>query len=171
MYAGAPAKAAALIERQLPAFRRAFLLRVYAVKAFTAYLQTAAWVGAIAHGASDAPRLQASIRRACKGLGSDAASRAVPVLVGAGLATLRGDLETAVDHYRRAATAFDAVDMMLMASSARWRLGELLGGDEGRVLIEQTRAVLAAEGVVRPDRVVAMFAPVAADARRFVARE
>jgi hypothetical protein len=146
-------------------------LRVYAVKAFTAYLGTAAWVGAIASGASDVPRLQASIRRVCKGLGDDAASRAIPVLVGAGLATLRGDLDAAVDGYRRAAAGFDAVDMMLMSSAARWRLGELLGGDEGRALIAQTAAALSAEGIVRPDRVVATFAPVAADARRVVARE
>jgi len=71
-----------------------------------------------------------------------------------------------VEGYRGAAAGFEAVDMMHIASAARWRLGELLGGDEGRVLIGQARAALSAEGIVRPDRVVAMFAPVPADARR-----
>jgi len=36
----------------------------------------------------------------------------------------------------------------------------------GRALVDQARAALVAEGIVRPDRVVAMFVPVTADARR-----
>jgi hypothetical protein len=53
-----------------------------------------------------------------------------------------------------------------MAASASWRLGELLRGDDGRALVAQARADLSAEGIVRPDRVVAMMAPVPADTRR-----
>lgn len=166
LYAGAPAKAVELMDRRLPAVRRAFLLRVYAVRAFTSYIQTTAWLGALAGGAPEPARLRASIRRTCDGLGTDAVTRSVPLVVGAGLAVLHGDLDAAVEGYRGAAAAFDAVDMMMNASAARWRLGELLGGDEGRALIGQASAALSAEGIVRPDRVVAMFAPVSADARR-----
>jgi hypothetical protein len=87
-------------------------------------------------------------------------------LVGAGLAVLRGDLDAAAAGYRSAALGLDAADTTTVANAARWRLGELLGGDDGRALVEQARAALLADGIVRPDRVVATYAPVAADARR-----
>jgi hypothetical protein len=133
---------------------------------FTAYVRTSAWLGALAAGAPRPARLRAAILRTCDGLDGQAITRPVPLLVGAGLAVLRGDLEAAVRGYRDAAASFETGDMMMNASCARWRLGELLGGDEGRALIDQARAALSAEGIVRPDRVVAMLAPVGPDARR-----
>jgi len=117
-------------------------------------------------GAPDAARLRASIRRECEGLGADIVTSPVPLLVRAELAVLRGDLDAAVEGYRGAEAGFDALDMALLSSAARWRLGELLGGDEGRARVDQVSAALSAEGIVRPDRVVAMLAPVSADARR-----
>ena len=48
--------------------------------------------------------------------------------------------------------------MRLFAAAATRRLGELKGG-EGRTLIEQADRVMTAEGVRRPDRLAAMFAP------------
>jgi hypothetical protein len=52
-----------------------------------------------------------------------------------------------VAGYRVAATEFGALDRALVSSSARWRLGELLGGDEGRALVSEVRTALAAEGI------------------------
>jgi tetratricopeptide (TPR) repeat protein len=167
LYTGAPAKAVELIDRLLPAARRAFLLHIYLVRSFTAVLRTIAWLAALVDGAPEPARVRASIQRACRGLDRHAQSRGVPLLADAGLAVLRGDLDAAVDGYRAAAAAWDASDTMLLAAPARWRLGELLGGDEGRALVEQATAALSAEGVVRPERVVAMFAPVPPEARRF----
>jgi hypothetical protein len=120
----------------------------------------------LAQGAPAPARLRASLRRACDVLGTQGVARPVQHIVHAGLAVLHGDLDAAVEAYRAAAGGFDATDMMTIAASARWRLGELLGGDEGHALVGQARAALLAEGVVRPDRVVAMMAPVPADARR-----
>ena len=111
-------------------------------------------------------KLLESITANLESLGPHVIARPVPLLVGAGLAVLRGDLDAAIEGYRGAAAGFDAIDMGLVSSSARWRLGELLGGDEGRSLVGQVRAALSAEGIVRPDRVVAIFAPVPPDARR-----
>src|SRR5262249_1750711 len=66
LYTGAPEKALEVIDRGLPRIRRAFLLRVYAMRTFTAYLQSTACLGALADGASDPARVRASIRRACR---------------------------------------------------------------------------------------------------------
>jgi hypothetical protein len=166
LYAGAPGKAIEIFDRRLPRIRRAFLLRVYAARAFTAYLRSTAWLAALADGAPDPARLRDAVRRGCRVFRDHDATRGVPLLLRAGLAVLHGDLDAAVAGYRDAADCFAAVDMVMHASVARWRLGELLGGDEGRALVNQTHVALSAEGIVRPDRVVAMFAPVAANARR-----
>ena len=165
LYTGAAAKAVEVLDRGLPAIRRAFLFRVYLMKVTATLVRTAAWLGALSDGAPAPRRLRAAIERACNGLGRDPQSRAVAVLVGAELAVLRGDLEAAATGYRSAARGFDAADIATFADAARWRLGELLGGDDGRALVDQARAALVAEGIVRPDRVVAMFVPVAADSR------
>ena len=50
-------------------------------------------------------------------------------------------------------------DMALCVALARHRLGALLGGDEGRALIMQAEQWMASQGIARPDRVLALFAP------------
>ncbi|HEY0483502.1 MAG TPA: AAA family ATPase [Kofleriaceae bacterium] len=166
LYAGAAAKAVEVLDQRLPPIRRAFLYRIYLIKATGTLVRTAAWLGALSGGSPAPRRLRAAIERACRGLGSDPLSRAVALLARAELAVLRGDLDAAAAGYRSAVLGFDAADTTTVADAARWRLGELLGGDEGRALVDQARAALVTEGIVRPERVVAMFVPVAADARR-----
>ena len=166
LYAGAPGRAVELLERRMPAILNAFLMRIYAVRAFNIFLHLTAWLGLLGAGAPDPGRLAARIRKLCRRLDRDLPMRAVPLIAGAGLAVVRGDLDAAVTGYREAAAGFDALDMAQLASTARWRLGELIGGDAGRALIADARAALAAEGVVRPDRLVAAFAPITAGTRR-----
>ncbi|HTJ44165.1 MAG TPA: AAA family ATPase [Kofleriaceae bacterium] len=163
LYAGDPRAALAIFDEEVPVFRRAYLFRVQAVRAFTAFVQLAARLGALAQGGDR--KLEGAIAKQRANLDQGDLERSVPMLVDAELAVLRGDLEVAAIRYRSAAAGFEAVDMTLISSAARWRLGELLGGDEGRTLRTEVEARLAGEGVARPERVVAMFAPVPADAR------
>src|SRR5262249_14203117 len=67
-------------------------------------------------------------------------------------AEVRRDLETAP-------TGFDAVGMGLHAAAARRRLGELLGGDEGRRLVEHADAWMTAQTIRSPARMTRMIAP------------
>jgi hypothetical protein len=60
---------------------------------------------------------------------------------------------------RDSAQRLEALDMPLHAAAARWRLGGLLGGAEGRALIEQADAELRQRGIVNPARLTAMLAP------------
>jgi hypothetical protein len=49
--------------------------------------------------------------------------------------------------------------MALHGAACRARLGSLVGGDEGRDLEAAARAYFVAEGVTRPERMVALVAP------------
>jgi hypothetical protein len=77
----------------------------------------------------------------------------------AGLAALRGRGDEAVGHLRAASDRFRACDMALCAATTDRRLGALLGGEEGRSLVNQADAWLIAQAVRRPDRVADLFAP------------
>ncbi len=64
-----------------------------------------------------------------------------------------------VEGWRAALLACEAGDMAMHAAAARWRLGEALGGDEGAAERAAAEAWLGGEGVVKPERIVAMLAP------------
>jgi len=66
---------------------------------------------------------------------------------------------SAVKLLRESAAAFEAIQFKLSAAATNRQLGRLLGGDEGRALVERGDATMKEEGIVRPDRVAAMLAP------------
>ena len=51
--------------------------------------------------------------------------------------------------------------MSMHREAARWRLGELVGGDGGKEMVEEARRWLRNERVKKPSRLVGMLAPVA----------
>lgn len=69
------------------------------------------------------------------------------------------DLGRAERGLREAAEAFDACHMVFYAAACRTRLGQLLGGAAGLLLVEEAEACFRAQGIVRPDRMIAMMAP------------
>jgi hypothetical protein len=85
--------------------------------------------------------------------------RAVGALLSATLALQQGDEALAVDQLRSAVTQLDVVEMKLYAASARVRLGRLLGGDEGRGLVEAGAGFMTLQGVRDPAGMVRMLAP------------
>ena len=80
-------------------------------------------------------------------------------LLRAGVAATRGDSEDAGALLGSAAAGFDAAHMRLYAAAARRRLGEVMGGDEGRSIIHAAAAWMAAQKVQNPARMTAMLAP------------
>jgi hypothetical protein len=77
----------------------------------------------------------------------------------AGVAVRRGDVLKAEGLLTKAATSFDSVDMNLNAAVTRRRLGELIGGDRGRSLIEEADRWMAVQQIQDPARWTAMYAP------------
>jgi hypothetical protein len=77
----------------------------------------------------------------------------------AALAKQRGDAARASAFARQAAGEFEAADMALYAAAARRRLGELLNGDEGRQLIDESEAWMAKQQIKNPVAVSNLMAP------------
>jgi tetratricopeptide (TPR) repeat protein len=77
----------------------------------------------------------------------------------AGIAALRGDKDAAAEFLQSAITGFEAADMPLHAAVSRRRLGELLGGQAGRTLIDQAHAWMTGQGIKNPPRMTALYAP------------
>jgi serine/threonine protein kinase len=77
----------------------------------------------------------------------------------AAVAHLEGDDERAVAELRSALPLLDRLRMVGPAAAVRWRLGQLLGGDEGTALLDDARAWFASLRAVRPERMVACGMP------------
>jgi hypothetical protein len=80
-------------------------------------------------------------------------------LIRAGVAATRGCIEEAADLADRAEVALLSADMGLYAAAARRRRGELLGGDQGRALLEDADAWMSNQKVKNPRRLVDMLTP------------
>jgi hypothetical protein len=88
-----------------------------------------------------------------------ARSEALARLVGAGIAFARRDRRLAERLMCVAAEQLDAIEMRLYAAAARRRLGQLLGGDQGRGLIVQADVWMTGQGIKNPARMTAMLVP------------
>ena len=86
-------------------------------------------------------------------------SRALSCPIRAGIAAARGDAATAAALFADAVTRLEAVDMDLYAAAARRRLGEILGGDEGRAHVEKADSWMRHQTIRDPARMADVFAP------------
>lgn len=77
----------------------------------------------------------------------------------AAITLLHGDARATLSLLDSAALQFDACDMALHAAAVRRRKGQIVGGDEGRALIESADAWMARQGITNPIRMTALFVP------------
>jgi len=161
LYVGRDAAAHARVLDHWSQLRRAFLLRVVAVKLEMLFLRarTALAVAhtsasdrrsALALAAADARRLRRAEMRW---------STALAALVDAGISAVEGNVDLACTRYADAALKLEAAEMRLHAACARRRHGQLLDGGEGAALVEEAEAWMRGEGVVSPSRMSALIAP------------
>jgi hypothetical protein len=161
LYAGDGPMAFAEVEGSFEEVDRSLLLRVEAVRIDCLYLRGSSAVAA-AYPTNDGARLLKIAEKDARALGREerpyahAFSRALHAAV----ALDRGQLDRAAALYGEAASQFDALQMALHAAAMRRRRGEIVLGDEGRDLIEDADRRMGERGVMRPDRLAAMLAPV-----------
>ncbi len=77
----------------------------------------------------------------------------------AGIAAVRGDWSRAMEQLTDAAARYDDIDMSLYAAAARRRLGQLIGGDEGRALVTAADTWMTDQSIRDPTRMSAMYIP------------
>jgi eukaryotic-like serine/threonine-protein kinase len=150
-----------VLERWKP-FSDAMLLRVHLIRTQLHELRARAALAAAgeAQGAErgrlldDAARSARELQR-----GSTAWTEALSLLLSGCILAARGDAERARAQLEQSIRLCEAADMPLHAASARLRLGELLGGDEGQSLITYAREWMQSQSIRNPERMAAMLAP------------
>ena len=142
------------------ALKSSLLLKVQLVRITMLDLRARSALGA-AEQANDRKSLLRAAERDARRIASERMHWSEPLarLIRAGVRAMRGNTDGAIEHLRDACTGFEAADGTMHASASRRRLGQLLGGDEGRALVEAADERMREEGIVRPDRWTAMLAP------------
>ncbi|MBI4749777.1 MAG: hypothetical protein HY774_14920 [Acidobacteria bacterium] len=80
-------------------------------------------------------------------------------LIFAGVEATRGRTTAAINHLHLAETKLAGADMKLYAAAASRRRGELLGGEEGSALIQQSEEWMTGQHIKNPARMADMLAP------------
>ena len=75
------------------------------------------------------------------------------------IAEATGNPEAALALYRSALPGLERAEAHMFAHAARYRVGKLIGGDEGAQLCAEVHGWLKREGVRAPDRMLEMMLP------------
>jgi len=135
------------------------LLRVQVLRSLLTHLRARSALAAARSSRSPGPLLRAARRDAQRVLRERmpyCTPHAQHLL--AGVAALQGDQDAAISWLRQAVLGYAAVDMQALAAATRYRLGTLVGGDEGRSLIAEAEAFFQAQGAQEVGRIVDAFA-------------
>lgn len=81
-----------------------------------------------------------------------------PLLL-AGVAKREGDDDTALSLLSTAAAQLEDAGTMMYAYAAKYRLGQMMGGDEGARLVDEASEGMREQGADRPSRIATLLAP------------
>jgi serine/threonine protein kinase/tetratricopeptide (TPR) repeat protein len=154
LYAGDGANAYEHMSQRQRRLEASLLLHAGFVRAMTSYMRGRAAIASIGSRAElRRPRI-AEARRLAGRLAReyDAWTTVLALLLRAMAENAAGNHAAAVAALREGIDRAEATDTIVYALPARYRLGELLGGDEGAALIGQAVEGMTAEGVRDPKR-------------------
>jgi hypothetical protein len=161
LYEGEAARVYERFVATLPALKKSYLLHSGYIRAYTHFAQGRFAIAA----AESAPELRrariADARRMVRALAReyDPWTRALAWLVQASADNAAGNAAASVRALRAAIQACEATETLVYAPPARYRLGELLGGEQGRELVEDASLSMRAQGIVDPARWTSLFLP------------
>ncbi len=140
-----------LLSNQWRGLKRSQLLRVQLFRIEARHLRARCAIAAAVdeHGRDD-PRALLGIaeRDATRIEGENTPwGNALAQLLRAGIAGARSDTQNTISFLQSAERDLSSADMSLYAAAARRRRGELLGGDEGRSLVETADTWMAGQGI------------------------
>jgi hypothetical protein len=161
LYAGDGARAYEHIVARQSKLSASLLLHAGFVRVATLYMRGRAAIASIANNAEHGRARIAEARRLSRRLAReyDAWTGALALLLRAMAENAAGDRAAAVAALRAGIDRAEATDTIVYAQPARYRLGELLGGDEGTALMRQAVEAMTTEGVRNPQRWVMCHMP------------
>jgi tetratricopeptide (TPR) repeat protein len=162
-YAGDGTKALSRIDAAWPSFERSLLGFLPILRAQMVQARGASALAAAA-GSPEASATRGLLKTAARAAreltrSSIAAFHPTGLLLGAGVAALRGQTRSALDILDQAAAGFDAADMTLFAAAARRCHGVLSGGTAGAARIAEADRWMALQGIRSPANITRMLAP------------
>ncbi len=160
LYAGQGEAAWRRISEHWAELARSLFLRVHVTRSWMLHLRACSAIAAAAGSARPGPLLSAAradARRLKKERmpWCDALARLVEACADAA----EGNKVRAAEQLATCAKELDILDMGLLATAARRRLGGLLGGERGRGLVAAADAWMAKERIQNPARMTALCAP------------
>jgi tetratricopeptide (TPR) repeat protein len=154
LYRGDGAAALALVTAEWPRLQRSFLPAMHQLRIESRWLRGSARIAA---GPAHATRARADARAIARERSPWGACLAALLTAGADAVSGRDDDARAA--YTTALALADARGLTALAAAARFRLGELVAGDEGGLLRDRAAADLRADGVADPARFAGIWAP------------
>jgi hypothetical protein len=154
------ADALAQLEHGFRAVASSLLFRIDIVRAEAAWLHGRLAL-MVAEETGARPELMARVKQMIRRVGRSPRGYTAmfAAALRAGLAVQQGNAEAAIASLDEAERGCGARSMASHAAALRRQRGVLLGGAEGERLIASADAVLAGEGIVRPERYTAMLVP------------
>ncbi len=162
LYAGEAEDAHRHLEAAWPALERSQILRVHALAVICRRARAACAIAAAKVASDPEPLLsvaEGQIARLRRVSYSPISTRAWPEMLQAAVALARGRRGPALEHIGLAVERFAEYRSAFYLAIARRMKGELLGGVEGRALVADAEAWMAAEGIVNPARLASAFVP------------
>jgi len=160
LYCGDIRSAYCHLEAEWPLLKGAMLLEIEAIRIFMLHLRGCCAVAA-AQCEMDVDQAIRLARRCVRQLSREKArwGLALGQLIRASLADLSGDRHQAVALLSVAASRLEDARMGLYSAAARYRQGQLLGGDVGRALIAKSEAWMTTHQICDQNAMVNMYVP------------
>ncbi len=160
LYAGEIGTALRDIDETWRPLTKSFLLRVVMVRIETHHGRARVAIRAAAEGRDRDAMIKQALAdsRALEKEGSPF-SDAIATLQRAAIASLHDQQDEAKRLLETAAASFDDCSMKMYAAAARRRLGELVGGDEGKQLVDRSNWFMREQRVRNPDAFTNYLAP------------
>jgi len=160
LYGGRPEAVLERFAAQWPAMKKVFFHRIEAVRTEVTFLQARSALAAAGRG-DDADRLLKRAARHASRLAREKPTwcAAGADLVRAGIRATQGRSADAIALLERSEARFREANSFSFATAAQWRRGQLVGGEQGKSLVDAAVAWMNEREVRNPERMLAFFAP------------
>jgi hypothetical protein len=159
LYVGDVRAAMRRMQEFLPVFSRSLLSRLKGLRAPLELLAGLCHLGMLKERHGDRAQHLSGLRRHLRYLEADsiAYSGVFAAMLRAGLTGYEHGEQASVAPLQKALERSEALRMAVIGACLRDRLGNVVGGDRGREMVEAAAVVFAAEGVRRPASLVSMY--------------